>query len=206
MSRLSRLIIADKNPLVLKGLAGLLEEDARFDVVAAVDSGQAFLDAADSISFDVGVVGWMLPDMDSGAVLRQLRERACTARIVVYTGSRNPDVPRQVLRLGGYGFCSKSDPPEMLLDTIGLVAWGRMSFPYVDVRKLNEDPLAHLTARETELLSALASGWTNIQIANRLGISQNTVKFHLKNLYEKLDVRNRAMAVALFVARRNDSD
>ncbi len=58
-----------------------------------------------------------------------------------------------------------------------------------------------LTSRERELLAALANGWSNLQIASRIGISRNTVKYHLKNLYDKLGVNNRAMAVALYMSK-----
>src|SRR5690606_14559306 len=60
-----------------------------------------------------------------------------------------------------------------------------------------------LTMRKRELLAVLADGWTNLQIATRTGISENTVKYHLKNLYDKLDVRNRAMAVALYASEKS---
>ncbi len=79
-----------------------------------------------------------------------------------------------------------------------------MSLPYIDIELLNYDPLAVLTARERELLAALANGWTNLQIASRTGITRNTVKYHLKNLYDKLGVSNRAMAVALFLSAPKD--
>lgn len=202
MARVSRLMIADKNPLVRKGLEAIIAEDPRFEVLGSVDTGADFLARAGKSGFNVGVIGWMLPDMDGGEVLRRIKEIDETVRIVVYTGSRNPDAPRLTMKLGGFGFCSKSDPPEVLLDVVNAVSHGRMSFPYIDVTKLNDDPLSDLTSRERELLGALANGWTNHQIANRTGISENTVKFHLKNLYEKLEVRNRAMAVALYMANR----
>jgi DNA-binding NarL/FixJ family response regulator len=73
--------------------------------------------------------------------------------------------------------------------------------PYVDIGTITSDPLEVLTARERELLAALANGWTNLQIAARIGISANTVKYHLKNLYDKLGVNNRAMAVAMFMSK-----
>jgi two-component system nitrate/nitrite response regulator NarP len=75
----------------------------------------------------------------------------------------------------------------------------------VDLQSLADDPLESLTGRERELLSALAQGWTNLQIAARIGISGNTVKYHLKNLYDKLGVNNRAMAVALFMSNGGGS-
>jgi two-component system nitrate/nitrite response regulator NarP len=86
------------------------------------------------------------------------------------------------------------------METISSVAKGRVSFPFVDIDALTHDPLDTLTLRERELLGALANGWSNLQIAARFGISRNTVKYHLKNLYDRLGVNNRAMAVALFMS------
>ena len=84
-------------------------------------------------------------------------------------------------------------------DQLSIRPFGRICIPFIDVSKINETPLSRLTPRELELLAVLANGWTNLQIATRTGISENTVKYHLKNLYDKLGVRNRAMAVALFL-------
>ena len=79
---------------------------------------------------------------------------------------------------------------------------GRICIPYTVLSKITNTPFQHLTAREAELLGMLANGWSNTQIASRTGISENTVKYHLKNLYDKLEVRNRAMAVALYAKER----
>ncbi len=111
---------------------------------------------------------------------------------------------RQAVKAGAWGFISKADDPSILLDTISTVSRGRLCLPYVDLQTINDDPLETLTTRERELLTALANGWSNLQIASRIGISRNTVKYHLKNLYDKLGVNNRAMAVALFMSGSRD--
>lgn len=198
------LLIADKNPLVRRGLVGLCQDDGRFEVRGCFDSGQAFLDAILESDVELGVLGWLLPDMRADEILKHLTAAPQRKKIVVYTGSPHPGIPKRVMALGGFGFCSKSEPPEFLLDTLADVSHGRISFPYIDVRSLYSDPFAELTQRELELLNALSQGWTNLQIARRFGISGNTVKFHLKNLYEKLEVNNRAMAVALYMEHRRD--
>lgn len=193
--------IADKSPLVQSGLRAMLEADGRFNVAAVAADGERFMTAVDRLSFDVGVVGWEMPYVSGAGVLRALRERERAPRIVVYTGSEDRDVPRQAMALGAAGFCHKSDPPERLIETLVAVARGNMTFPYVDVRRLESNPLAGLTDRERELLAALAQGMTNRQLAAEFGISLNTVKFHLKNLYGKLGVDNRAQAVATYMGR-----
>ena len=126
------------------------------------------------------------------------------ARIIIYTGDASRDVLREAVREGAWGFTSKSEDPAVLIETIATVARGRMSVPYIDIRTIASDPLEQLTVRERELLGALANGWTNIHIASRIGISENTVKYHLKNLYDKLGVNNRAMAVAMFMSNGRD--
>jgi two-component system nitrate/nitrite response regulator NarP len=73
-----------------------------------------------------------------------------------------------------------------------------MVFPFLDVSELAEDPLDSLSPRERELLSDLGSGRTNAELARNLGVSVNTVKFHLRNLFDKLQVRSRAQAVQLW--------
>jgi two-component system nitrate/nitrite response regulator NarP len=193
--------IADKSPIVQSGLRAIFENDDRFHVVAVAADGERFMAAIERLSFDVAVIGWEMPYQSGSAVLRALRGREDAPRIVIYTGSQDLDVPRQAMALGAAGFCHKSDPPERLVETVVAVARGRMAFPYVDVRLLELNPLAGLTDREREILAALAQGMTNQQLANAFEISLNTVKFHLKNLYGKLGVDNRAQAVAKYLGR-----
>jgi DNA-binding NarL/FixJ family response regulator len=199
-----RVAIADKNPVVRSGLRDFIARDGRFDVLDALPTGAAFLASLEQHPADIGIIGWSLPDMNGGEVLSALKRRHSPTRIIVYTGEPGRDVLRQAVRLGAWGFISKSDEPAILVDTIAAVARGRMSLPYLDLQTLTTDPLGELTARERELLTALANGWTNLQIASRIGISRNTVKYHLKNLYDKLGVSNRAMAVALYMSATID--
>lgn len=195
-------VIAEKNPLLMSSLIKLFAGDERFTLVATTPDGERFLSAVERLSFDVGVIGWEMPYMDGRGVLQALQGRPNVPRMIIYTGSANVDIPRISMALGAAGFCSKSDPPAQLLETVAAVADGRMMFPFVDVSQLASDPFAGLTPRERELLSALAGGLTNAQIANKLDISLNTVKFHLKNLYDKLGVSNRAQAVAHYLKGR----
>jgi two-component system nitrate/nitrite response regulator NarP len=200
-----QLTIADQNPVVRAGLDTLIERDGRFRVCGVHSSGEALINALKAKPVEIAVVGWTLPDMTGGAVLARVKEEKWQTRIIIYTGERSSEVLRQAIKGGAWGFVSKTEDPQVLLEVVVSVARGRLSLPYVDIDLLNHDPLEGLTARERELLAALANGWTNLQIAARTGISRNTVKYHLKNLYDKLGVSNRAMAVALHVSvNRNE--
>ena len=99
----------------------------------------------------------------------------------------------------GRAFVSKNEHPQHLLDTMVQVAKGRMVFPYLDVSQINANPMSTLTKRELEILSSLAAGRTNKEIAAEKGVSTNTVKYHIKNLFEKLSVTNRGQAIALYL-------
>ncbi|MBI4967098.1 MAG: response regulator transcription factor [Rhodospirillales bacterium] len=191
--------IAEKNPLLQSSLARLFEGDTRFKLAAVCADGREFVAYCEQHPIAIGILGWEMPNLDGKGVLQALKGKPGAPRLIVYTGSPNPDVPRQAMALGAAGFCSKKDQPEVLLDTIVAVAAGRMVFPFIDVATLVADPFAGLTPRERELLGALAGGATNAQIAKELSISLNTVKFHLKNLFDKLGVSNRAQAVARYL-------
>jgi len=194
-------VVADKSPLILSGMVHLFDQDERFNLVATAADGERFLEAVDRLSFDVAIIGWNMPYLSGQGVLQSLqkREDGDQPRIIVFTGNGAPDIPRQVMRFGGAGFCSKTDQPAQLLETVLAVAEGRMVFPFMDLTRSGSDPFSGLTAREQELLASLSRGLTNQQIAGDLTISLNTVKFHLKNLYGKLDVKNRAQAVACYL-------
>jgi two-component system nitrate/nitrite response regulator NarP len=197
-------MIADKSPVVRSGLRDFINRDGRFEVLDAVASGTEFIAAVEQQATDIGIIGWTFPDMTGADILAALKRRHLPTRVVVYTGEPGKEVLRQAIRLGAWGFISKSDEPAVLVESIAAVARGRMSMPYIDLQALTTDPFAELTSRERELLTALANGWTNLQIASRIGISRNTVKYHLKNLYDKLGVSNRAMAVALYMQTTMD--
>ncbi len=192
-------VIAEKSPLLQVSLIGLFAEDPRFSQIRMTADGQDFVEAVIPGGFDVGVIGWEMPNLDGRGVLQALRGLAGAPRVVVYTGSAHADLPRQAMTLGAAAFCSKSEPPEQLLDVIVAVAGGRMAFPFIDVSGLAKDPLTELTTRERDMLATLTIGYTNQQIASQLDISLNTVKFHLKNLYDKLGVASRAQAVAFYL-------
>ena len=195
-----RVVVADRNAIVLSGLERTFNEDERFRVVAVTADGERFLEAVERLTFDVGVIGWIMPYLDGRGVLQAMRDQPEGPRVVVYAEDPSPDLPRQVMALGGAGFCPNTAPPDELRDTVAAVADGMMVFPYIDVRTLDTDPFANLTRRERELLSMLRTGRPAASIATDLGISVNTVKYHLKNLYGKLHVRNRTQAVDAYLS------
>jgi two-component system nitrate/nitrite response regulator NarP len=206
MDRPIEIAICDKNPWVQAGLRQTFGADPRLSLVAVVGDGQRLLELVRVRSLDVAVIGWVMPRLDGRGVLTALRNLAGAPQAVVYTGALDPDLPRQAMALGAAGFCPKGADPARLVEAVVAVAHGNMVFPRMDVSRLHHDPIDQLTQRELQLLAELAQGATNAVIARRVGISANTVKFHLKNLYDKLGVDNRAQAIAYYVANRTRTE
>ena len=196
-----RVGIADKSPLMRAALKQLFSEDDRFQIVSTSDNSETFLKMVESAAMDVAVIGWVIPPGDARFILDHLTPRTDAPRVVVYTGLESDTVPVHVMAHGGAAYVSKNEQPEYLLDTTAQVAKGRMVFPYLDVSLINANPLTTLTKRELEILSSLAAGRTNKEIAAEKGVSSNTVKYHIRNLFEKLSVNNRGQAIALYLKR-----
>jgi two-component system nitrate/nitrite response regulator NarL len=194
-----RVGLADKNPLIQAALKHLLSEDGRFELLHVASGCDEFLSNIEVESIDVGVIGWVIGPCDGRFILDHLNTLDSAPRIIVYTGDESKVVPSQVMIHGGAAFVSKSEQPDVLLEAIATVAAGRMLFPYIDVRSIYDNPLSTLTRREMEVLSDLASGRTNKQIARDLGVSLNTIKFHVRNLYQKLAVNSRGQAISMYL-------
>ncbi|CAM3374620.1 two component transcriptional regulator, LuxR family [Paracoccus aminovorans] len=194
-------ILADSNPLVLSAMSEVFERDARFSLLATSATAEGFLTTARRVPARVGIVDWDLPEMGGARLMEQLREQEDAPRIIVYARESSQG-HISAMGAGAAGFVSRHGPVEALLDTCVAVAAGRMVFPFLDVRELQRNPLHSLSRRETDMLSALARGMTNREMSKELGISPNTVKFHLSNLYDKLAVKSRAQAIAFFYSQQ----
>ena len=190
--------LADSNPLMLSALSDLFERDPRFSLVATLATAEAFLEMTARMPTAIGVVDWALPAIGGERLLEGLRGRANAPRMLVYGPEGDMDLVRRAMSAGAAGFCTRSDLQQRLIDVAYAIAQGQMVFPFIDVRALKHDPAEALTTRERALLSALARGLNNRDLGTELGISVNTVKFHLRNLYDKLGVNSRAQAIAFF--------
>jgi DNA-binding NarL/FixJ family response regulator len=190
--------LADGNPLMLSALSDLFERDLRFTLVATLGSAEALLEMTARLPTALGVVDWALPTAGGERLLETLRLRPHAPRMLVYGPEGDLDLVRRAMGAGAAGFCGRANLQSQLTHTAYAIAQGQMVFPFIDVRALKHDPAEVLTAREKALLSALARGLGNRDLGAELGISVNTVKFHLRNLYDKLGVNSRAQAIAYY--------
>lgn len=195
------IILADGNPLVLSALSELIDRDPRFSLVATAATAEGFLGTFMRIPVQVAIIDWNLPALGGAKLIEILRDQENAPRIVVYAEDTG-DLPRLAMTAGAAAFAARSSDAETLLETCIDVAAGKMVFPFIDVRNLQSDPIQSLSRKERAMLEALSKGLTNRELSKELGITINTVKFHLSNLYEKLGVKNRAQAIAFFYSSR----
>jgi two-component system, NarL family, response regulator DesR len=143
---------------------------------------------------------------DSGGaagVLWQLREAGPASKLVVLATTVDGQLARAVMQYGIQAVILKSSPMGDAVQVLQHVAQGRTSFPPTLLERLSERPETHgLSMRQLEVLEELAKGRSNDEIARRLFISTNTVKFHLRAIYERLGVHNRVEAAQLLARQR----
>lgn len=201
---LIRIVLADDHVLVLEGLRALLAAEPDLRVVATATDGERLLEAVRRFTPDVVAMDLQMPFMDGFTCLQHIRAEGLPVRVLVISAFGDARSLRTAVEGGADGFALKTDSPEMTLAAIRQVAAGHMVFPAAVrrwlIRTPADDPNA-LTDREEAVLALAAEGKSNAQIGAALGLSENTVKFHLKNLFSKLGVTNRTEAAAKFHQR-----
>ena len=202
MAQQIQIVLADANPLVLSAMSEIIDRDPRFSLVATSSTAEGFLGTVMRVPVHVGIIDWDIPALGGAKLIEVLRNQETAPRIVVY-GDGAKDLPRITMSAGAAAFASRSDEIDSLLDTCVDVYEGKMVFPFLDIRQLENDPIQRLSRKERAMLEALSKGLTNRELAFEFSISINTVKFHLSNLFDKLSVRNRAQAIAYYYSNRH---
>jgi len=198
-----RVLVADDHSLFRDGLVSLLEA-AGYEIAAQVADGEQALIQAKRTKPDLILLDLSMPRLNGLEALPQLIEIAPDAKIVILTVSE--DDLLKVIQAGAHGYLVKNLNAEDFLKLLGGLERGeaavtgrtaarlmaRLADNRLSTKALTED----LTARELELLELVGEGFSNRALSEKLSISTNTVKYHLKNIFQKLGAQNRAEAVA----------
>jgi len=196
-----RLVLADDHPLILKGLADLFLLEKEFEVLASCTDGVAAIGAISSHQPDVVVLDIRMPGMSGLDVARKIRKENLPTRMVFLTAEFDDGEMLEAMQLGVHGIVLKEMAPQFLVQCIRKVHAGEQWVERRSAKQALEKMLkreaggrevsALLTSREIEMVRMVARGLRNKEIADRLCISEGTVKVHLHNIYEKLKVDGR---------------
>src|SRR6266542_2206411 len=192
-----RVLIADDHPLILAGIKSALEEAEGFEVVAETNNGAQVLPLVSQTKPDLALLDMRMPGMDGLPCLDRIRARHPEVKVVILSVSTEPDVIQDVLNRGASAYIVKSvspvDVPSALRQAVEGSVFSAIGLPEKQVAN-DAAKAAGLTERETSILKALARGLSNDAIGKELWVAEQTVKFHLTNIYRKLGVSNRTEA------------
>lgn len=195
-------LLADDHAIFRKGLAALIGDGPEFRIVAEAADGHAALTLYRQHRPDLLVLDLRMPKMEGAEVVRRVRAEFPDARIVILTTFDTDEDIERALKAGAKAYLLKDVAEGELLACLRAVLAGRTYVPPAVAAKLAERlTMLKLTVREQSVLQLLAEGLPNKTIADRLRISDATVKVHLTNLFQKLGVSSRTEAVAVAVRR-----
>jgi DNA-binding NarL/FixJ family response regulator len=201
-----RVLVADDQRVVREGLVLLLELLGGIEVVGAAADGEQAMALAADLRPDVVLMDLRMPRLDGVAATRRLRERDPEIRVIALTTYDDEQSVVQALRAGARGYLTKDAGAEEIRQALEAVVRGEAAIDPAVQRHL-VDALATggpatagtlpdgLTPREAEVLSLIAEGLSNAEIAHRLVVSEATVKSHINHLFTKIGARDRAQAV-----------
>jgi NarL family two-component system response regulator LiaR len=204
-----RILVADDHAIVRKGLRALLVTEPDLEVVAEAENGEQAVAEARHLCPDVVLMDLVMPGMDGLEATRRITAEQPGVRVLVLTSFAADDKVFPALKAGALGYLLKDSGPDELVQAIRQVHRGESSLhPSIARRLLQElagpgqrDPVVEaLTEREIDVLRLVAQGQSNRQIADRLCISEATVRTHVSSILSKLNVDSRTQA-ALYALR-----
>jgi DNA-binding NarL/FixJ family response regulator len=206
-----RVLLCDDQALVRSGFRMVLEAREDMEVVGEAENGAGALELAARCRPDVILMDVRMPVMDGVEATRRLARTGTSARIVILTTFDSDEYVYEALRAGASGFLLKDVQPAQLIDAVRVVARGEALLAPTVTRRLLDRfahtlpdragsapaALSELSERELEVLTLLASGLSNAELAERLFVSETTVKTHVSSILRKLGLRDRVQAVVL---------
>lgn len=195
-------LTVDDHPLLRDGIASALADQADMVLVAEAANGQAGIEQYRKHRPDVTLMDLQMPDMSGIEALRSIREEFPDARIIVLTTYAGDAQVLSALKGGAFGFLLKSSLRKEMRDTIRAVHSGkRVIPPDVAVELAEHTADEALSPREIEVLKSVASGNSNKIVAGLLGVTEDTVKAHMKTILSKLGAKDRTHAVTIALKR-----
>jgi DNA-binding NarL/FixJ family response regulator len=197
-----RVLCVDDHPVVRDGIAAILNLQPDMMLAGAAATGGEALERFFDLRPDVVLVDLQLPDMSGFDLIKTIRDKSPNARIIVLSSHEGDVDIQRAMEAGARGYVVKGIVREELLETIRSVHAGKRRLPAAVAQKLAEHMADEpISSRELEVLSLVAAGKRNKEIAGELSIAEDTVKMHVRNILSKLQVNDRTEAVTIALRR-----
>ncbi|EGR0491186.1 two-component system response regulator NarL [Vibrio cholerae] len=202
----STILLIDDHPMLRNGIKQLLNTRKHLTVVAEANNGLQGMEYAIDYEPDLILLDINMPELDGLKTLKLLRDKHITSKIIIFTVSNYDEDVSKAIKLGADGYLLKDMEPEELLASIENACLGKTvispeltSILVGNLREKKQEKLTNVTidvlsTREQEILKNIATGLSNKMIANKLFISESTVKVHVKSILKKLQLRSRVEA------------
>ena len=206
LTECARVVIADPHPLILKGLAAVLEAESDFRIVARCADSASCIEALRKFLPDIAIVDVSLPE-----ILAVISSEGLPTRIVLFTALEKPAL-RLFHAVGVHAVVRKDADPQSLLQTLRQVASGQKVLQLYGQAESGqpggdaEKAITALTDRERQILRLVSEGLSNKEIGRRLKITDGTIKVHLHHIFEKLQVSNRTALAAVYLSPRDQAE
>ncbi|UWU96073.1 LuxR C-terminal-related transcriptional regulator [Bradyrhizobium sp. CB1015] len=206
----TRLVIVDRQPIVLQGLKSVLGAQPDFDVVASCSDGTSCIQAIRSLTPDIALLADTLPDLTASEILAIAKTEGLPTRLVFFTDSDTDHDLALAIAAGACDAIAKFAAPDAVLRSLRLMTKRSV---FLDQSELSptakeadsgkiENRLELLTPRERQIVRLVSEGMSNKEIAHQLNVSNGTVKVHLHNIFQKLEITNRTVLATLALLQR----
>ncbi len=207
MSQAIKIVVVDDHPLMRKGIVQFLNIEPGFEVVAEAGSGAQAVEMCTELEPDIVLLDLNMKGLSGLDTLKLLREKNISSTIIILTVS---DAKQDVIKLinaGADGYLLKDMEPEQLHEQLKLAAAGQQVLsdellPYLNCLHENDefaDKLETVTKRELQTLNEIAKGASNREVADKLRITEGTVKVHVKSLLRKLNAKSRVELTVMYL-------
>jgi DNA-binding NarL/FixJ family response regulator len=197
-----RVLCVDDHPVVRDGIAAIINLQPDMMLAGAAATGGEALEQFFKLRPDVALVDLRLPDMSGFDLIKKIRDKSPNARIIVLSSHEGDVDIQRALEAGAQGYVVKGIVRDELLEVIRSVHGGKRRLPAAVAQKLAEHMADEpVSPRELEVLSLMAAGKRNKEIASDLSIAEDTVKMHVRNILSKLQVNDRTEAVTVALRR-----
>jgi two-component system, NarL family, nitrate/nitrite response regulator NarL len=209
-SRRTSVLIADRHPVVLQGLTNVLGARGDFTIVASCGDGKSCIEAIRNLAPDIAVLDVSMPGLTGLEILSLAHSENLSTRLVFFTGSVEERELVMSTAADGYSVIQKDVAPELLVQSLRQIAGGHRLLPLPpsepaasrEQSAITENALTALTERERQIMRLVSEGLSNKEIGRRLNIADGTIKVHLHNIFQKLEISNRTVLAALAVLQK----